>query len=198
MAAGRGREAEKIAREAWRSTPHPDLANIYGLANGSGDAIAQLKRYGRLTEVFPDHRESHLALAESALAAKLWGEARRHLQNAAGEEPSVRVCHLMAKLEEAEHGDSQAARDWLERSLTAPLDPTWVCSSCGARNPEWSAHCGVCDVFDSVAWQVPPSLNQAPDRVITIEQQASAKPALPAENEASKRDAIAGQAASAS
>ena len=197
LAAGRNREAEKVAREAWRTAPHPDLATLYGLAGGSSDAIAQLKRYGRLTEGFPQHRESHLALAEAALAAELWGEARRHLQGAADEEPSVRVCHLMAKLEEAEHGDSQAARDWLERSLTAPLDPAWVCGSCGARNPDWSAHCGACHSFDAVSWQVPPSLERAADKVITIEK--AAKPALPAESSApAKREPIAGEVAEAS
>ncbi|HMB77710.1 MAG TPA: heme biosynthesis HemY N-terminal domain-containing protein [Kiloniellaceae bacterium] len=197
LAAGRSRETEKVAREAWRTAPHPDLASLYSLTGGSGDAIAQLKRTGRLTEVFPDHRESHLTLAEAALTAKLWGEARRHLQDAAGSEPSVRVCHLMAKLEEAEHGDAQAARDWLERSLTAPLDPAWVCSGCGARNPDWSAHCGVCDAFDSLAWQVPPSLTRAPDQVITIET-APAKPVLPGESATAKPNALPREAAGAS
>jgi HemY protein len=195
--AGRGREAERAAREAWRTNPHPELATLYGQAGGSTDAIAQLKRFGRLTEGFPQHRESHLTLAGAALAAELWGEARRHLQDAAGDEPSVRVCHLMARLEEAEHGDSQAARDWLERSLTAPLDPAWVCGGCGARNADWAAHCGACHAFDSVTWQVPLSLDRAPDRVLTLEK--AAKPALPAGGaETAKRESITGEVVEAS
>ena len=64
-------------------------------------------------------------------------------------------------------------------------------------SPDWSAHCGVCDSFDSLAWQVPPSLNRVPDQVVAIERNP-AKPALPAEKDAVKPGSLPGEAAGAS
>ena len=42
----------------------------------------------------------HLALAQASLEAGLWGEARRQLETAAGANPPVRICRLMAEVEE--------------------------------------------------------------------------------------------------
>ena len=57
----------------------------------------------RLAARNPEAGESHLAIAEAALAAQLWGEARRHLTLAEGVAPpagpSRRLCLLMARLE---------------------------------------------------------------------------------------------------
>ena len=126
-------------------------------------SFERLKRLGQLTAKRPDHPESHLVLARAALAARLWGEARRHLEAAAGPgglegAPGDTVCRLMAELEEQENGDSALARAWLTRSAGAPKDPAWVCASCGAVSPAWSARCGACESFDTLAWQTPPQV----------------------------------------
>src|SRR5581483_2498631 len=97
-----------------------------------------LKRIETLTEGNPEDPESHLVLGEAALAARLWGEARRHLAAAGAEPPehptSGRAARLMAEVVEREHGDGAEARRWLERAAAAsPLDPTYVCSTCGGE-----------------------------------------------------------------
>jgi uncharacterized membrane-anchored protein len=62
----------------------------------------------------------------------------------------------MARLEEAEHGDLDKAREWLMRAGEALPDPAWVCDSCGALASEWQPRCGACDAYDGLAWHTPP------------------------------------------
>src|SRR6185437_13656399 len=90
----------------------------------------------------PDHIESQLVLAEAALKARLWGEARRHLARAGVHAeataetplPPARASRLMAEVEEAEHRDSARARFWLARAAAAAaIEPTYVCGKCGAE-----------------------------------------------------------------
>jgi HemY protein len=155
IAAGREGEAARLLQRAWAAQPHPDLARLYKSLHAEGDALALVGRMGKLVAGAPGHAESRLTLAEAALEAQLWGEARRHLAQAAGQTPGERICRLMARLEEAEHGDVQKARAWLLRAGQAPRDPAWVCESCGALAQRWGAHCGACKTFDGLTWRSP-------------------------------------------
>ena len=157
--AGRKRPAAKAIETAWRQAPHPALAEAYGALHAEEPALARLKHMERLAAYHPEHVESHIARASAAFAARLWGEARRHLDaaGAAGDAPPTpRVCRLMAELEEAQHEDQGAAKGWLARAAqTSNLDATYVCDACGAESPGWSALCPRCRAFDSLQWRAP-------------------------------------------
>jgi HemY protein len=154
---GRGREAEKILEKAWsRGLAHPMIAGAYAALRPDESALDRARRFERLTQGRPDAVESRLTLAETAIAAGLWGAARKALEAVAAAEraaPSLRLCRLMARLEEGEHGDLAAARRWLTLAADAPPDPAWVCGDCGAAASDWTARCGHCGEFDSLAWK---------------------------------------------
>jgi len=101
----------------------------------------------------PDHAESHIALAEAALIAELWGEARNHLHKAAGGDPPARVCRMMADLEGRSGEDPGAMQTWLLRASTAPPDPAWICGKCGAAWESWKPVCGDCNTLSTLKWQ---------------------------------------------
>ena len=61
----------------------------------------------------------------------------------------------MARLEESEDGEPQAAREWLDRAIGAPPDPCYVCGRCGTAAPEWRSVCPACGGFDTLAWRAP-------------------------------------------
>ena len=180
LVAGSPRDAQKIAEDAWAAAPHPELARLHREAQREVTPVDYVKRLPRLTSRNPSHPESHLAIAEAALAAELWGQARTHLELAGNAAPSVRVCHLMADLERNEHGDGEAARQWLERALTAPPDPAWLCDACGARAPDWSLHCRVCDGLDSLTWRPPKQAELAGPSEAPLIEETAEKPSLPA------------------
>lgn len=165
-------EAGKVSRAldaldlAWRSHPHPAIAELYLELRNVERPIERLKALQALTKTTRDHPESRLILGRAALEAELWGEARRHLLAAAGDTPGESVCRLMAELEEAEHHDSAAARQWLLRAAEGPGDPAWVCGTCGTLADDWFAICGNCGSFDSFSWKQPPRATMSTEPLV--------------------------------
>lgn len=155
-ARGDRRRARKIIESAWAHQPHPDLAKAFAILVPDEEPLARLQRTARLAKLRPDHAESHIAIAEAALAAELWGEARRHLRLALlAPHPGRRIFRLMAKLEEEENDDPVAARQWLARAAEADPDPAWVCRRCATTAALWRPLCPSCETFDGLAWNSP-------------------------------------------
>ena len=122
-----------MIRHSWSIAPQPDLA-AFALAPVS-DALERAQAAQRLTEANPDHVESRLLLARTALEAGLTGEARRHAEAAVATGVNQRrLWLLLAEIEEAEGGDTEAGRlaqrDALRRAATAEPDPVWRCDAC--------------------------------------------------------------------
>ncbi len=163
---GRMRAAAKVIRGAWARGPHPELARLYVSTGGGEDAIATLGRVEKLAALDPEHVESRVAVAEAALAARMWGTARKHLEQAASAAPSARLCRLMADLEQAERGDAEAARGWLSRAASATPDAAWVCEGCHAADAHWGPFCPGCDALGAMRWTIP---DRAPERPPMIE-----------------------------
>ncbi|MDF1751018.1 MAG: heme biosynthesis HemY N-terminal domain-containing protein [Alphaproteobacteria bacterium] len=117
------RKAEKLIEAAWKQHPSPVLAESYrSLAASDATPLAKVKRFEALLSLAPDAADSHIALADAALDASLWGEARTHLAKATdilGEPVPPTLCRLWARLEEAEHGDLTAAHRWLKKASEA-------------------------------------------------------------------------------
>ncbi|SDG30249.1 HemY protein [Limimonas halophila] len=160
------RGAAKTIERAWAEHPHPDLVDLYLEAKPSQDAQQRYQTVRRLADRNAGHRESELALGRLALEAGLWDKARTHLGRAAGERASEGICRLMAELEERQHDDREAARQWLRRAADAPADPAWVCTHCGTVAHQWYGQCPQCDTFDSFAWQSPPEIHAGPVQAI--------------------------------
>jgi HemY protein len=148
-----------LLEELWARRPHSDLAEAYLKQWPLEAPLDRMKRIQHLTDKNASAFESRIALAEAALEAKLWGEARRNLIDLPDDQITVRVCRLMARLEQDEHGDAVAARVWLDRAETAAPDKAWTCDTCGAVAAEWSALCGNCEAFDTVSWKQPPRVS---------------------------------------
>lgn len=168
LAGNEPRRARKVIEAAWRRQPHPDLARLYALALAEPDAVKRYRALAPLEEMAPEHAEAHRALARAAFEARLWGEARRHIK-AAGEARDAGFCRLMAEVEQSEGANTAAARDWLAKASEADPEPAWLCRACGASAREWSALCGHCGDFDSLAWGQAPrvaALAQAPSGTV--------------------------------
>jgi HemY protein len=179
--AGKKRQATKIIEESWPKTPHAELAALYGSLEETTAPIKRVKRLEKLAGLNADHPESHIALAKALLAAKIWGAARSHLEEAGGDAPPARICKLMAELEEGEHGNLEAARSWLLRATLSAPDPTWICGTCGAAARNWTPTCERCDALGTLDWRTP-------ERALVLEDStqapASFLPPVPVEADA--------------
>jgi HemY protein len=155
LGAGKTRAAVRVLEQAWARLPRAELVDLHARARECRDALARVKAAERLAALAPAHPESHLALARACHAARLWGEARRHLSAATaarGGAPSAAVARLMAQIEEDEKGDQAAARQWLARATEAPGEAGWICAACGTGHARWQAICGHCGSFDRIGW----------------------------------------------
>ena len=158
--AGDGKRAMKTLERGWALAPHPDLAELYLKASGESEPLRRVGVMRRLASQNPDDIESHLALAQASLDAGLWGEARRYLETAGGTSPPVRVCRMMAEVEERAHSDQAKIHDWLARAANAPADRTWRCSACGAHHALWRPVCESCGAFGTLHWRAPGTFGQ--------------------------------------
>jgi HemY protein len=156
-----GRESRALAtiRHSWSIAPHPDLA-VFALAPVQ-DGLGRMQAVQRLTEANPDHAESRLLLARTALEAGLTGEARRHAEAAVSAGVNQRrLWLLLAEIEEVEGGDTEegrlAQRDALRHAATADPDPQWRCSACHTAHASWHPSCPHCFTVGSLRWNTQP------------------------------------------
>jgi HemY protein len=153
--AGDAKRAQKTLERGWALAPHPDLAMLYLEASGESDPLKRIGVIRRLVSHNENDIESHLALAQASLEAALWGEARRHLEIAGGTSPSVRVCRLMAEVEERSGAEQAKVHDWLARATDAPSDRAWRCTACAAQHEAWRSVCESCGAFGTLQWRAP-------------------------------------------
>lgn len=168
IAGNRAREAEKAIEKAWaRGLAHPDLAAAYAAAHPSESPLDRARRFEKLAALAPGHDESRLALAETALAAGLWGNARQALEpmiaaaRSHGEAVGARVARAMARLEEGERSDLVAARRWYALAMEAVPDPAWHCGACGHAHGAWGPRCDNCGAVDRMVWRASSRAPQA-------------------------------------
>lgn len=157
---GDAKRAMKTLERGWALAPHPDLAALYLTASGESDPLKRVGVARKLVAAKPDDPESRLVLAQASLDAGLWGEARRYLQAAGGTSPTVRVCRLMADVEERAHSDQAKIHEWLAKAATAPADKAWRCSACGAHHESWRSVCESCGAFGTLHWRAPGTFGQ--------------------------------------
>lgn len=170
-AEGKTKKAAGVIEDAWRFNPSPDLAKAY-MALFAGEApLQRVRQAEKLAATHAAHPESHLVVAEAALEAELWGQARNHLLTVAERRPTARVYRMLATVEEREGGDAEAVRGWLAKAAEAKPEPVWLCRQCGTPAAAWSTACPACQGIDTIALADPvappanlPSLHTEPQQ----------------------------------
>jgi HemY protein len=189
---GKAKEAAKLIEQVWDDAPHTALGRFYLEAVGGDTPLDRAQRVQKLVKQNPDHAESHRIGADAALTARLWGEARKHLERLAdleqaGDGLSADTCRRMARLEAGEHGaGSSGERQWLDMAAEARGGADWVCESCGtlgAGGPEaagWQLCCPRCDAIDSLAWRAAGPRHSAALGGMVLDQLPAVEPSAPA------------------
>ncbi|XBQ17549.1 MAG: heme biosynthesis HemY N-terminal domain-containing protein [Oceanicaulis sp.] len=121
----RHRRAADILEEAWKRNPHPALARAYADLRKSDTKTKRAERLRHLASLNPDHRESRVLLAETAIEQENRDAARAALAPLLAQPPvSARVCVLAARLDQLE-GEEAGARRWMARAAHAPGEADW-------------------------------------------------------------------------
>jgi len=162
---GKAKESAKLIEQVWDDAPHAALGRVYLEAVGGDTPLDRAQRVQKLVKQNPDHAESHRIGADAALTARMWGEARKHLERLieleqAADGVSADTCRRMARLEGGEHGaGSSGERQWLDMAAEARAGNDWVCETCGTLGAGgmeavgWQLCCPHCDAIDSLVWR---------------------------------------------
>lgn len=152
-------KAAKVVAKTWKQAPHPDLALVYAYARPGDSPQDRLQRMQTLASMMPHSAEGPIAVALAGIEAKEWDVAKAALRYLVEDEPSARVCTLMARLE-GEQGDQGRMREWLARAVRAPRDPVWVAD--GFVSDRWLPVSPVTGALDCFEWKVPVEALGAP------------------------------------
>ncbi len=165
-AGGYDRPLRRTVERGLKIALHPQL--IATLRGSGKDYLDAYKVTERLCHAYHDQPAAQLALAEAALAADLWGEARRYLMTLiASEHATAAAFRLMAQLERRESGDEKAVLKWLMKAAESPGESAWICTSCGGAHVDWQPVCRSCGAFGTLEWR-------------DVSQGALTRPLLPA------------------
>ncbi|MGL4443417.1 MAG: heme biosynthesis HemY N-terminal domain-containing protein, partial [Alsobacter sp.] len=160
------RKASRTVETVWSHSPHPELAEAYINVRPGDSALDRLKRAERLLALRPHDAEARIAVATAAIGARDAARARDALKPLleADDRPSVRVCLLMADVEEIETGGEGAVREWFARASRAPRDPAWIAD--GVISDRWAPVSPVSGRLDAFVWGTPVEQLQGydPDR----------------------------------
>lgn len=153
--AGRGQtgKAAKIIHKTWARAPHPDLAHAYAYARIGDSPRDRLDRIRQLAALNSHSIESPIAIATTAIEARLFSEARDALAPLLDDRLTQRVATLMARIEAGENDDKGRVREWLARAVNASRDPAWTAD--GIVADKWEPISPVTGALDAFQWRVP-------------------------------------------
>lgn len=152
---GETRSLLRFLEQSWALEPHPAFAELF-LARGCQDSAGKTqKRLNRLIERNPDHLESQIVQARTAMLLAEWEQARNALKVALSKGESPRIYQLLAQVEIGETGDDKQAAHWLALAVQAPREAQWLCGQCGELHDDWQTHCRHCGQFDAIIWSRP-------------------------------------------
>lgn len=145
--------AAKVLQKTWTRAPHPDLATAYAYARIGDSPRDRLERVKQLAGLAPNSAEGPIAVANAAIEARQYDEARDALKGLMHGRMSQRVATLMARIEGEEHADKGRVREWLARAVNAPRDPAWTAD--GIVSEHWAPISPVTGALDAFQWRVP-------------------------------------------
>jgi HemY protein len=170
---GESRQASRLIVRTWKLSPHPDLALVYAFARAGDSPRERLKRVKYLASLTPTDIEGPIAVANAAIEAHEWDEARGALAPYLDGRPPARVCTLMARIEAGELGDKGREREWLARALRAPRDRAWIAD--GYISDRWLPVSPVTGAVDGFEWKAPvDAIGRGDDTLIIEERPATA------------------------
>ena len=144
------KKAESILTRAWEETPSWELYKAYTNLFQKETPLVRYKKIEKLVSKHPGNKISYLALADSALQAKLWGQAKKELDDyLAAYTLTVPAATMMAFYEQEARHDTKEAQKWIEQMKTAEPLYAFTCSKCGYKSDTWSPICPKCSTFAS-------------------------------------------------
>ncbi len=169
------RKAARILETAWKTNPHPEIAEAYVHARVGDTSADRLKRAQRLEKIKPLNAQAYDTVARAALEARKFDLAREKAEASAKLQPCEGIYLLLADIEEAQTGDEARVRHWLAQAVRAPRDPAWTAD--GYVSETWEPVSPVSGKLDAFEWKVPVEQLSGPQHDADMSEQSFARAA---------------------
>lgn len=147
-------KAWKCLKTGYSFNPHPDLLGGLKELFKQKNSLEIYQRGEELTSTHPNHRTTHWLMAKLAIEAKLWGQARFHLDALRKIKLSQTYFELMAELETQENPTNfDKIQNFYSQASHASRPPVWACQNCYTVLAKWDAFCPSCHSFDQIVWE---------------------------------------------
>ena len=149
--------AKKYLKRVWNENPHSEYQSIIiKLADSLNIGADELVSF--ITSSVRSIEESKILLIEASILCKKWQDARKEIKDLIDVNPKKEVCIMMAKIEEGDTGNIQAANAWKNRAKNGIEKNIWICSITNKAQGEWSS-ISESGYFNSLVWKKPVIIN---------------------------------------
>lgn len=149
--------AKKYLKRVWNENPHSEYKSIIiKLADSLNIGADELVSF--ITSSVRSIEESKILLIEASILCKKWQDARKEIKDLIDVNPKKEVCIMMAKIEEGDTGNIQAANAWKNRAKNGIEKNIWICSITNKAQGEWSS-ISESGYFNSLVWKKPVIIN---------------------------------------
>ncbi|MDG1707383.1 MAG: heme biosynthesis HemY N-terminal domain-containing protein [Emcibacteraceae bacterium] len=147
------KSAEKIIKTIWKNAPNRELADMAVELFPEESSSETFRRITKLTDSAPAFTESHHLLAQAAIEASHWPEAKVALDQVINNNHASKETYLLlSTLEQKQKNDGAAVETLKKKAENAKAAATWTCLECASSSYHYSPNCPTCGTFDGVTW----------------------------------------------
>lgn len=147
-------KAADILISSWHKTPCWETYEAYKTLFNNQSATKQLKAVHKLVSKNPDFRISLIAVADTAIQAELWREAKENLEVYLNSYPLTRqVALMMATIAREGWHHEPEAKEWEKKAVEAEDMHGWMCTACNHETSIWDAFCPQCNAIGTIKYR---------------------------------------------
>lgn len=147
---GNIRKARSQLKRLWKQAPSWMIYEAYLALSPDASALDVVKSVEELVAENLSAPISELALADSSLKARLWGQAKSSLEKYLEIYPeSKRALTMMAQVAEANR-DEEAVKVYQEKAAAVASEDDYYCAVCLTSFDEWHTVCPICHALGTI------------------------------------------------
>ena len=144
-------KAASILKKAWKKNPSWSVYKAFTALLDKNKPLSAYKKAEKFIESAPANPITHLALADAALIAHLWGQAGKELDIYLAAYPiNIPAIEMKIYLEKEANNNKDEAEKWEEKLQKTGAFMPYTCAHCGQKAAEWEVLCPICHTLGSL------------------------------------------------
>ncbi len=150
----------RVLKNAFLISPNEDLLNeLIKKSNfkTSGEKVSSAISLTKIQDIKSQNiNEVKIQVAQFCVKQKIWGEAKKILEEIAYKDLTNLAFQLLAEVASSQN-KPQEVRDYLKKAASAKPSFGYYCRNCGNDNKGWFLNCKNCNEISSIKWMGQPN-----------------------------------------